>query len=117
MGQNKTIEIQKKHKDQKNIEKEAAKIKKKMEQRLFNEKLKYDKLIAHQERLIREKYQKKLDRRLNKIKNSYERKRIDTKKKILGKEVKKKKQPIGKLKLNAYVIYQYYRKLSLADSK
>lgn len=108
-----SIEINKKFKIERTLEKiEAKKLK-----RLESEKKKYEKLFNEQADKLKTKYDKRLERRRNKILRDYDRKRIDTKKKLQGKPVKPQQTKIWKLSQLAYKLYQKRRKLSLADDK
>jgi hypothetical protein len=78
------LETNKSYKISKALEKiEAKKLK-----RLESEKKKYEKLFNEQADKLKAKYAKRLERRNNKILRDYDRKRIDTTKRMKGKEVK-----------------------------
>ena len=108
------IDQNKKFKDQQKIEKAKKKLEDKLQKRIKSEKLKYDALKANKVDYINYHYDRKLELRLKKIAREYERKRIDTKKVILGKEVKKKMPSNPKMKSKALSEIQKYAKLSRA---
>lgn len=109
-----TLKHNKKYKDQQKIEKQTKKNAEMLHKRLVSERLKYDKLKEAQYAKIDFKYDKKLQWRLNKINKQYDRRRIDNKKKILGKEIKPKKISEKKMKDKALAEIQLYAKLSRA---
>lgn len=76
----------------------------------------YEKLKTTAIDKVAQRYQRKIERRLSKINKQYEaKKNTIIKTKVYKKEVKKKWPTIWKIKQEAYKVYQYYRKLSLAD--
>lgn len=109
-----SLDQNKKFKIKAKIDKQASDLQIKLNKRCIAERLKYDKLIESQVAKIQNRYELKLQKRLKKISSQYDRSRIDKKKKILGKEVKKKLPTTNKMKKDALTEIQKYAKLSKA---
>ena len=83
---------------------------------LYKARKLYEQLVKNQTDRIKQKYELKLERKLRKINKQYEtRKNRKIKERVYKKELKPQKIKVGKIKQMAYSMYQYRRKISLAD--
>jgi len=112
-----SLEQSKKNKAKEKIQKLADKLQEKLNKQEVSLRLKYEALRDLKVQEITNLYEKKLEKQLKKTIRKYEDKRIKEKKLILWQKPKARKEKIWKVKLLAYKLYQYVRKLSLADKK
>jgi len=110
-----SLEQSKKNKAKQKIQKIADKLQEKLNKQAVSLRLKYEALRDLKVEEITKQYDKKLEKQLKKTIRKYEDKMIKEKKLILWQKPKAKKEKIWKVKLLAYKLYQYVRKLSLAD--
>lgn len=112
-----TLETNKKYKEQQKILKQQELLDEKLNKRIENEKLKYDKLKTLRVSQVISQYDKKLEKSISKCKRIYKNKKIDTRKKILWKPVKFRWPTDAKIKQRAFNMFQSYCRISRADSK